>query len=67
MACTINARSRVGCSTERREGEWEKRRGGVTQREGGVRWRRGVEEEDVVKDRKKQRERESCDSCFFIV
>lgn len=37
MACTIKAGSRVGCSTERREG------GGSERREGGVARRRGIE------------------------
>lgn len=63
MACTIKARSRVGCSTERREGERERERKGKGElfreramgrhkEEGDEGGKGGVEEEHVVQDRK---------------
>lgn len=69
MACTIKARSRVGCSTERRGGgEWEEREGGVAQREGEEGDGGG---EEVLKKRTwpktEKRERESSFPFSFCV
>ena len=65
MACTINAQSRVGCSTEWREGDGDrkKRKGGVCLGSGRGEYKEGDGEEVLKKkmwseiERKRERER----------